>query len=84
MREGSLREDLFFRLSTVILFIPPLSERMEDLEPLIQGFIEKGNRRYRTSVTGLDPRLPHLVGTILVAGQCAGIGASDRIHDEYE
>lgn len=55
MREGSLREDLFFRLSTVILFIPPLSERMEDLEPLIQGFIEKGNRRYRTSVTGLDP-----------------------------
>ncbi len=38
---GELREDLFYRLSTIIIQIPPLRNRREDLPSLIDFFIEK-------------------------------------------
>lgn len=43
IRDGELREDLFYRLSTGMIFIPPLRERGRDLELLISYFIEKSN-----------------------------------------
>jgi len=41
IREGSLREDLFYRLSAIIIQIPPLRHRKEDLPNLIRYFVEK-------------------------------------------
>ena len=41
MREGALREDLYYRLATVELFVPPLRARKEDLRPLARFFLAK-------------------------------------------
>lgn len=41
IKDGSFREDLFYRLNIVSLHIPPLRERREDILPLIEYFIEK-------------------------------------------
>ena len=41
IREGTFREDLFYRLNIVTIYIPPLKERKEDIVPLIESFINK-------------------------------------------
>lgn len=41
IKEGHFRNDLFYRLSTVIIQVPPLRERKEDLPNLIQYFLKK-------------------------------------------
>ncbi len=40
IKEGRFREDLFYRLNVVQIYIPPLKERMEDVAPLVEHFIE--------------------------------------------
>lgn len=52
--EGRLRKDLYYRLSVVSLFIPPLRERKQDIRDLIQIFIEKYNQLFGMRVTGID------------------------------
>jgi DNA-binding NtrC family response regulator len=47
VKEGTFREDLFFRLNIVSLTIPPLRERKEDIPLLAAHFIEKYSREYR-------------------------------------
>ncbi|MGC4378054.1 sigma-54-dependent Fis family transcriptional regulator [Fictibacillus sp. Mic-4] len=49
-----LRKDLYYRLSVVSLFIPPLRERKEDIPVLIQHFIDKYNHLFQMDVKGLD------------------------------
>jgi two-component system, NtrC family, response regulator PilR len=39
--EGKFREDLFYRLNVIDIFIPPLRERMEDIPQLVDHFIKK-------------------------------------------
>jgi transcriptional regulator with GAF, ATPase, and Fis domain len=39
--EGAFREDLYHRLNVVLLHIPPLRERTEDIEPLTSHFLQK-------------------------------------------
>jgi len=41
VKEGLFREDLFYRLNTIKIYIPPLRNRPEDIPPLIDYFIEK-------------------------------------------
>jgi len=41
IKDGIFREDLYFRLNVLKLHIPPLRERREDIEPLMNYFIEK-------------------------------------------
>jgi len=41
IKDGSFREDLYYRLNIVSIYIPPLRERKEDVVPLTEYFIEK-------------------------------------------
>ena len=52
-----IRDDLFFRLATIEVKIPPLRERKEDLEYLIYSFIHKYNIRFGLFVEGISPTL---------------------------
>lgn len=45
---GKFRQDLFYRLNVVKIEIPPLSERKDDLIPLMNFFLEEINRKYGT------------------------------------
>lgn len=44
--EGKFREDLYFRINTVEVHLPPLRERKEDLESLVAFFIKKYEKKY--------------------------------------
>src|SRR5215472_13644091 len=53
VREGQFRQDLYYRLAIIAIFIPPLRERSEDILPLVDFFIERYNRRFKKSIRGL-------------------------------
>jgi len=53
VRENTFRQDLFYRLSIIPIFIPPLRQRKEDVLPLVEFFIERYNFRFRKSVKGI-------------------------------
>ena len=53
VREGHFRQDLYYRLAIISIFIPPLRERKEDVLPLVDFFMEHYNRKFRKSIRGL-------------------------------
>jgi len=55
VREGSFRDDLFRRLSTFCIDIPPLRARVEDIPPLVQLCVQKHSRRLGRRVERVDP-----------------------------
>ena len=61
IKDGRLREDLYFRINTVALRVAPLRERTEDLPLLCAHFLEKFNRRYQKNVKGISPAAYHLL-----------------------
>jgi DNA-binding NtrC family response regulator/pSer/pThr/pTyr-binding forkhead associated (FHA) protein len=53
--EGRFRQDLYYRLNSVTLKIPPLRERPSDIEPLAQCFLERARGKFETGRRFLSP-----------------------------
>src|SRR5689334_14468555 len=55
VRNGKLREDLYYRLNVFAIELPPLRQRKEDLALLVQSFLADFNARNNKQVSALDP-----------------------------
>jgi DNA-binding NtrC family response regulator len=53
VRDGEFRQDLYYRLAIIAIFIPPLRDRKEDILPLVDFFIERYNRKFKKAVRGI-------------------------------
>ncbi len=53
VREGEFRQDLYYRLAIIAIFIPPLRERKEDIMPLVDFFVERYNRTFKKNIRGI-------------------------------
>ena len=56
VREGTFRQDLYYRLSVFPLMLPPLRERKGDIMPLVAHFIEKFGAEHKHKVVRVSPR----------------------------
>jgi len=54
IKDGSFREDLFYRLNVLPIQLPPLRDRKNDIESLSRYFIDKFNLRYKKQIKGID------------------------------
>jgi DNA-binding NtrC family response regulator len=68
LKQGSLRQDLFYRLNVVRIVIPPLRERRADIPVLVTTFLRQFNQRFGRSVSGVAPDAL----AALVAYDCPG------------
>jgi PAS domain S-box-containing protein len=55
VKEGRLREDLYYRLYVIPIYIPPLRERKEDMPLLVNNLIRKCNQDFGRNVKGILP-----------------------------
>jgi two-component system response regulator AtoC len=59
--QGRFREDLYYRLNVVPLFIPPLRVRQEDIVPLALVLVQQFNRELHKNFTGFTPAAAELL-----------------------
>src|SRR5260221_14272678 len=63
IRAGRFRDDLYFRLNVIPIFVPPLRERQEDIPRLADHFMAEFAREYGRPGKGFEPAatslLPH-------------------------
>ncbi|MDW8311006.1 MAG: sigma-54 dependent transcriptional regulator, partial [Verrucomicrobiales bacterium] len=55
IKEGKLREDLYYRISTISVHLPPLRERREDIMPLANAFLKRFAAQAKRPITGFTP-----------------------------
>lgn len=54
--DGKFREDLFYRLNVILIRLPELCERAEDIPLLVEHFIERFNHHMGREIDGIDPQ----------------------------
>jgi len=57
MKKGTFREDLYYRLNVIPIFVPPLREREDDIPLLASHFLEKFGPEKGKKVTGFSPEV---------------------------
>jgi DNA-binding NtrC family response regulator len=55
IKDGKLREDLFYRISAISVYLPPLRERREDIMPLANAFLKKFASQANRPIKGYSP-----------------------------
>jgi two-component system response regulator GlrR len=55
VRKGLFRDDLFYRIHVIPIYLPALRERKEDIVPLVEHFLKKCSQQMKKEVKGLTP-----------------------------
>jgi len=61
VREGRFRQDLYYRLAIIAIYLPALRERKEDIVPLVEFFLAHYNTKFRKAVQGLSEEARRLL-----------------------
>jgi len=61
VREGRFRDDLYYRLYVIPIYIPPLRERKEDMHLLVKNLIRKYNQDFGRNIRGILPEALNLL-----------------------
>jgi DNA-binding NtrC family response regulator len=61
IKEGKLREDLFYRISAITVYLPPLRERREDIMPLANSFLKRFAGQANRALTGYTSKAIELI-----------------------
>lgn len=56
IKEGKMREDLYYRISAISVYLPPLRERREDVIPLATAFLKRFAAQANRVITGFSPQ----------------------------
>jgi len=94
VRDGRMREDIYFRLSEVIVHIPPLRERPEDIPLLLDYYIEKYASKF--SHKNINKPSPETLGRLIsyswpgnvreiqnIIKRCLIVGKWEEVIDEF-
>jgi len=71
---GRFREDLLYRLNTVVIHLPPLRDRREDIWPLAQHYLARYSDKYRRTFNGFDRSAKQALETHLWPGNVRELG----------
>ena len=54
VKDGEFREDLYYRLKVMVIDVPPLRERQEDILPLAKLFLNRNNQEFNKNILGIS------------------------------